>query len=272
MTDFLGHSSNYSYTQRVLRLLHSRFSDEPYPTWHPHGASNLGWDGVRGQLTPDIDSLPSLDHAIFLINAVKFHAGQIYHLFDDITFTQQLNSFYSSPAEKAGEMRLWYIHFLILIAFGKAFIVGEVQTTSPPGANLFIHAVQSLPAAAYLIQDFITSAEILCCIALYYLAVVSRISAYDKIGQAVRLGILSGMPTPMQGSIDDDQIQRYRKSWWTIVVLDRQISAYLGLPLQIQDDDITAPFPVFAESEQRKAAIGIQIRLSRAMSVVMNSM
>ncbi|KAF4969352.1 hypothetical protein FSARC_3427 [Fusarium sarcochroum] len=266
---FLGHSSNYSYTQRVLRLLHSRFSQDPYPTWHPHGSSNLGWDGVRPHVTPEIDNLPSLDHAMFLLNAVKFHAGQVYHLFDDGSFTQQLYLFYSNPAEGINEMKLWYIHFLILIALGKSFIVCDAQVPSPPGADLFIHAVQLLPETTYLIQDFITSSEILCCMALYYLSVDSRVSAYDK---AVRLAFAGGMHTPMKRfSIDDNLIQRYRKSWWTIVVLDRQISAYLGLPIQVQDDDITAPLPVFAESEQRTAAMAIQIGLSRVMSVVMNS-
>ncbi|KAJ4252446.1 hypothetical protein NW762_011047 [Fusarium torreyae] len=160
---------------------------------------------------------------MFLLNAVNFHAGQVYHLFDDASFTQQLYSFYSNPAEMVDEMKLWYIHFLILIALGKSFIVCDAQVTSPPGADLFIHAVQLMPETTYLIQDFITSSEILCCMALYYLAVDSRVSAYDKIGQA------------------------------------------------IQDDDITAPLPVFAESEQRTAAMAIQIGLSRVMSVVMNS-
>ncbi|CAG9947829.1 unnamed protein product [Clonostachys rosea f. rosea IK726] len=271
---YLGHSSNYSYTQRVLRLLHARCSNDPFPygTYIPAEASGLGWDGKRATVESETDTLPSLDYAIFLLNAVKFHAGQIYHLFDETSFMPQLYHFYSDPVENMTKMDLWYIHFLILLAFGKAFVVSEVQEGKPPGSELFVRAVKLFPETTYLLGDFVTATEILCCTALYYQALDARVLAYDKIGQAVRIAIGSGMHTPMQpDQVDQELIQRCRKAWWTIVVVDRQISCLIGLPIQVRDEDITTPLPVFPDSNQRNASLTIQVGLSRALAHVVNT-
>lgn len=45
----------------------------------------------------------------------------------------------------------------------------------------------------------------------------------------------------------------------------------MGLPIQVRDEDITAPLPVFPDSEQRTAAMTIQVGLSRALAHVVNS-
>ena len=129
----------------------------------------------------EVGSLPSIDHAIFLLNAVKFHAGQIYHMFDEDTFMPQLHQFYTNPAENVHVMKIWYIHFLVLLAFGKAFVVCETQGVNPPGSDLFVRAAKLLPEATYLFGDFIAATEILSCMALYYQALDGRVAAYEKV-------------------------------------------------------------------------------------------
>jgi hypothetical protein len=71
--------------------------------------------------------------------------------------------------------------------------------------------------------------------------------------------------------VDQELIQRCRKAWWTIVVVDRQISCLIGLPIQVRDEDITTPLPVFPDSNQRNASLTIQVGLSRALAHVVNS-
>ncbi|KAJ5100260.1 hypothetical protein N7456_006312, partial [Penicillium angulare] len=268
------HSSNYSFTQRILRLLHCRLSCEPYPPseWHPCGSYEFGWDKQDISVEAEIGGLPSKDHALYLLSAVKFRAGQIYHLYDEEFFMSQLDQFYLSPAENVSNMKVWYIHFLVLLAFGKAFVVCDADGRRPPGSYLFLRAVKLLPDATYLISDFITATEILCCMALYYQALDGRVAAYEKIGQATRMGLTMGMHTCMQpDSLDETLIQRCRKVWWTVVVLDRQISGLLGLPIQVRDDDIATPFPIFPDSEQQAAASKLQIGLSRALAQVVKT-
>lgn len=80
------------------------------------------------------------------------------------------------------------------------------------------------------------------------------------------MGLTAGMHTSMQpNSLNEAFIQRCRRLWWTVVILDRQISTTLGLPIQIRDEDITAPLPSFPDSEKRAAATEIQVGLSRAL-------
>lgn len=70
--------------------------------------------------------------------------------------------------------------------------------------------------------------------------------------------------------LDKAFIQRCRKAWWTVVVLDRQISALLGMPIQIREDDMSAPLPI-CSSPQAQAALEIQVGLSRALAQIVNS-
>lgn len=67
-------------------------------------------------------------------------------------------------------------------------------------------------------------------------------------------------------------VQRCRNVWWTVYVLDRQMSSLMGLPLAIQDEDISAAIPTFPGSPQKTLAIKIHVKLSRVLSQILNSM
>lgn len=153
-------------------------------------AYDLGWNSRDGLLGPNSGSdsnndnpplaLPSLDYSEYLINAVKFHCGQIFHLFDDTDFHQRLQQFYAEPdrnvaREKAG---LWYIHFLLILAFGKIFVMKKPVGRRPCGAEFFLKAMQILPPAHALCHDPVVATEMLCCIALYLQSVDHRNAAH----------------------------------------------------------------------------------------------
>ncbi|KAK7742552.1 hypothetical protein SLS63_000116 [Diaporthe eres] len=136
-------------------------------------AYDLGWNSREGLLGsssgPDSTkdnpplALPSLDYSEYLINAVKFHCGQIFHLFDDNDFHQRLQQFYAEhdrhiAREKAG---LWYIHFLLILAFGKIFVMKKPVGKRPCGAEFFLKAMQILPPAHILCHDPVVATEML---------------------------------------------------------------------------------------------------------------
>lgn len=144
-------------------------------------AYDLPWDGTRsvpGSTTPTI---PSVDYAIFLINAVKFHCAQMLHLFDEEDFMASFHQFYSDTDKSAWKQSLWYIQFLMIIAFGKTFVQQKHQSPRPPGAEFFTHALQLLPDTNKLCREPVIAAEILCCIALYLQALDSRNPAYVTV-------------------------------------------------------------------------------------------
>jgi proline utilization trans-activator len=252
-------------------------------------AYDLPWDGTRSLPESSTPTIPSIDFAIFLINAVKFHCAQMLHLFDEEEFMARFHQFYSDTDKTAWKQSLWYIQFLMIIAFGKTFVQRKHQTARPPGAEFFTHALQLLPDTNRLCGEPAIAAEILCCIALYLQALDSRNAAHvtvscsfhcvsstwltlRKIGQAMRVALVQGMHTDMPiEHLGQPLVQRCRKIWWTIYILDRHMTSLMGLPQSIRDEDITCPLPDFTTSPQRTATLNIQIKLARVHAEITRS-
>ncbi|KAG7405975.1 Proline utilization trans-activator [Fusarium oxysporum f. sp. rapae] len=270
---YLGTSSNWSFTRRVLSLTHEYIHQSPISVDNllfDGLAYDLGWDGSR--ITPALDPpvMPSLDHAVFLINTVKFHCGQLFHLFDEETFMAYLHEFYADPSSHIAAADLPYIHLLLILAFGKAFAENNnYQAKRPPGADYFVTALRLLPSIHILVYEPLISTEILCCIALYFESLDYRHSSHGFIGQAMRVALGQGMHTDMPvDQLGDRIVERSRRIWWTVYVLDREMTSLMGLPQSVHDDDIHHQLPHFDGSTQRVAALHMQIRLCRTIASV----
>ncbi|KAJ5477650.1 hypothetical protein N7530_003159 [Penicillium desertorum] len=273
---YLGHTSTWSLTVRLLHLTHEALYNCPFPSAAHHVDSmtyDLEWNGLRSQAIPDVRGLPSLDHALFLINAAKFHTGQLFHLFDEPRFMAQLYHFYENPAENICTAGLWLPHFLVIIALGKAFIGAKSRGKTPPGAEFFRAAFMMLPDYSFLWKDPSTSAEILCAFTLYLQSIDWRTSAHNMIGQALRILQVHGYHTDLSSRFANEQdLIRFQNIWWTVYVLERQVSVLMGVPLTISDNDITASLPLFADSSLKTATVAIHVKLSKAFSRVVNAL
>lgn len=191
---YLGTSSNWSFARKVLGMLHEHVYHSPLPTGSllfDESAYDLDWDGSRTTVSPEIPMTPTLDFSIYLINAVKFHAGQLYHLFDEKAFMENLYAFHENPAHYMGTSSLWYIHYLLLLAFGKAFVVQRNHGPRPAGCEFFIKALQLLPDMTRLSRDPLISTEILCCIALYLQSLDFRSTAYSYVCPSFQLWLVA---------------------------------------------------------------------------------
>ncbi|KAF2019448.1 Zn(II)2Cys6 transcription factor [Aaosphaeria arxii CBS 175.79] len=273
---YLGTSSNWSFHGRVLSLVHE------YVYSAPLSGADLLFDGLAYDLPYDAPIIlpegaapiiPGIDYAIYLINAVKFHCAQLVHLFDEDEFMTNLHNFYSDPDTSTAKQSLWYIHFLLIMAFGKTFVQNKnsaSRRSGPPGADFFARALQLLPDNNRLCrQEPAQVAEILCCEALYLQALDSRNAAHMTIGQAMRVAQGNGMHTDMPTQyLGEQYVQRCRKIWWTIYVLDRQMSSLMGLPLAIKDEDISCQLPIYPGSPHRTAALNMQIKLARILATI----
>ncbi|KAM0273244.1 hypothetical protein ACHAQH_008380 [Verticillium albo-atrum] len=58
-------------------------------------------------------------------------------------------------------------------------------------------------------------------------------------------------------------VERCRRAWWTVYILDREFTSLMGLPLTIQDDDVNCPLPKFDGQMQRMATLEMQVKLCR---------
>ncbi|KAM3444326.1 hypothetical protein MY4824_000215 [Beauveria thailandica] len=90
-------------------------------------------------------AVPTVDYALHLVNMVKFHCGQVFHLFDEEEFMRKLCNFSADPRPNVVRTRLWYIHFLLILAFGKALVPKTSGGRRPPGADFYCAAMNLLP-------------------------------------------------------------------------------------------------------------------------------
>jgi hypothetical protein len=180
---YLGTSSNWSFTRRILSLAHQHAYQEalsPEALLFDEMTYELPWDGLRTTPGPDVPIVPTRDHTMYLINAVKFRCGQLYHLFEEGEFMASLQEFYSGDGHTMTNS-LWYIHFLLILAFGKGFVQPKAQGKKPPGVGYFVKALQLLPDPGALYRDPMVATEILCCIALYSQSIDCRTSAHNYV-------------------------------------------------------------------------------------------
>ncbi|QQK41562.1 Fungal transcriptional regulatory protein, N-terminal [Penicillium digitatum] len=269
-TFYLGTSSNWSFTRRVLSLAHQHLYQDALPTEtliFDETTYELGWDGLRTTPGPDVPVVPTRDHTMYLINAVQFRCGQLYHLFDEDEFMSSLQKFYTGDGQSMTNT-LWYIHFLLILAFGKGFVQPKAQGKKPPGVCYFVKALQLLPDPTALYRDPMLGTEILCCIALYYQCVDYRTSAHNYIGQAIRIAMAQGMHTSMPvEDLGHDMVQRSGKIWWTIYILDREMTSLMGLPQSINDRYVQTQLPTFADPSETMS-LGMHIKLSQIIAEV----
>lgn len=93
-----------------------------------------------------------------------------------------------------------------------------------------------------------------------------------QIGQALRIALEQGMHTNMQDEgLDQNYVQRCRKVWWTVYILDRQMSSLMGVPLAVRDEDISASLPTCSGTLQQALALELNVKLSRIISQILTS-
>lgn len=180
--DLLGTSSNWAFNRRVLSIVHERLTGQPPPADRisfDGTLYDLGWDGLGDGASPDPDLTPTADYAIYLINAVKFHCGQMFHLFDEPSFMKQFHEFYDGSEPRP--IGLWYVHFLLILAFGKAFTARRTISKRPPGCELYVQAMKLLPDITILTGEPLRAVEVLCCKALYLQCLDFRCAAYNVV-------------------------------------------------------------------------------------------
>jgi proline utilization trans-activator len=184
----LGKSSNWSFGRRVLRMTCDRLGVElPTENLHFQGSVyRLDWQVLRHRSEPSAHALPAPDYGIYLINATKFHCGQIFHLFDEEEFMRNFTTFNEHKNGIDRVSQSWYVHYMLVLAFGKAFVARNAQEGRPPGADLFLEAMRHLPEITLFSDDSvdtdsIESIEILICAALYLQSLDFRAAAYNLV-------------------------------------------------------------------------------------------
>ncbi|RAH71354.1 Zn(II)2Cys6 transcription factor [Aspergillus aculeatinus CBS 121060] len=274
---WLAPSSTWSFTARLTLLLAEKLElDSPYsaPNFSGEDIYVLRLKSCPPDDPPDISGLPSIDHALYLFNTVKFHLGQSYRFLDEATFVEHLQEFYhGNAAEKAAASRLWFVQFLLVLSFGNAFLSSRCKcTTEPPGSKFFIRAMALMPDHASVWKDSLVAIEVLALAGLYLYSIDHRESAHVYLGQAIRIAQLEGLHTQLpEEEIGLQTVERCRNLWWTLYIMDRHFSCSLGIPMLTRDSDITTVLDSPSACSQRDTTLCLQVRLSHLLSFILTT-
>ncbi|KAH0591670.1 hypothetical protein MHUMG1_10580 [Metarhizium humberi] len=190
----------------------------------------------------NISGLPSLNHALYLFTTVKFHLGQTYRLFDEVEFESEIKDFYANAVQNVSEYRVWFIKFLLVLAFGTAFHTSHTTAQEPPGARFFSRAMALMPGPGCMWKESMLGIEILAMAGLYLFCIDDRESAHCYLSNAIRIAQMEGLHTQLpQEELGAEKVTHCRDLWWTLYIMDRHFSSSLGLPMSVQDGDITTP-------------------------------
>lgn len=121
---------------------------------------------------------------MLLYNTVKFRLGELFGIVDEKNFLRIFEEFHQNPLETAQTHLLWFIKYLMVIAFGKALISYPNPTAlSPSGSDLAARALSLLPDVAFLQDErpALLAIEVCALVALYFQSVDMRSPAYQYV-------------------------------------------------------------------------------------------
>ncbi|KAF5003856.1 hypothetical protein FDECE_9621, partial [Fusarium decemcellulare] len=268
--------STWSFTLRLMLMLGDKLQPGAHmipPQLIESDVYTLSWNQSSPHELPDITGLPSLDHALYLFQSFKFHLGSTYRLFDEVEFEGQIREFYANAQQKAIDSRLWFVKYLLILAFGTAFHAPPSNSKEPPGAKFFVRAMGLMPDHTALWKDSLLAIEVLAMAGLYLYSIDERESAHVYLGQAIRIAQLEGLHTQLpDNELGIETVTCCRDLWWTLYIMDRHFSSSLGLPMSVQDSDITTTVNPPNIGSQGDSARSLQVNLSHLLSVILTTL
>lgn len=81
-----------------------------------------------------------------------------------------------------------------------------------------------------------------------------------------------GMHTDMSvADLGEKLVSRCRKIWWTVYVMDSQMTSLMGLPQSLSYEAISTQLPTYLGSTQRTGACAMHIKLTQILSDISTS-
>ncbi|KAF7557673.1 hypothetical protein G7046_g5980 [Stylonectria norvegica] len=225
---------------------------------------------LHGMSSP---TLLSKTRSYNLFNVFVSFMGINQHFLDPRTFSDSLTLLYQTEATQARQIQtMWFTQYLLVMAMGMLIGSPSEGAANPPGTAYFAEAIKRLPPMHELGSHGVTSVEILCLITLYLQWCDRKHDAYLYIGAAIRLAIALGCPLPYdeQQGLPSEICHRVRV-WWTAYMLDRRLSAGLGLPVAADDRQLRADLPRASAGFEPPLPLIINVRITRATGEIMTS-
>ncbi|KAM0270802.1 hypothetical protein ACHAPA_003284 [Fusarium lateritium] len=248
---YMGPASSWAFCRRVLAFVGKHLpeaNNEP-PPWHLDGvAFRLQWRPLMPEEPPDISNLPPSDYAFFLIQTARFYLGPLASLIDEAEFLQHFKELYQDASAKAASC-------------------GKSVDGRPPGYQYAARAMPLMPELAGIALDPVLSAQALTLAALYFQSIDMRVAAYQHIGQALRICVLSGFHRHMpEEAVGAQHSKRCHVIFWVVYMLDQEFAALIGATSSIRDEDITNKLPSQADDSLSSLSLTLHVQLARLIA------
>ncbi|KAI1881660.1 hypothetical protein JX265_000486 [Neoarthrinium moseri] len=283
---YVGDSATLSYLQLIRMLVESiagksRFTMDP----KRHMIMEARIEPPPSNMA--IGVLPERRTADVLIEAYFVNTTGLVEVFDRKTFLDQVDQCYNDPLT---------VDPSVLCQLNLVFAIGLVLCRPDPRseeeaiikklcankdinrAEVFFRNAKSLadPVSGFEDADF-WSVQALLLMALYMLSVSKRNAAYAYYGMAVRSAFALGLHREEDALIfSKTEIKVRRNLWRALFVLDRFLSASLGRPTAISEDDcsehaLDAPETSFDTEADKiaSAALDAAVRTCRVIGATL---
>ncbi|KAK5172274.1 uncharacterized protein LTR77_003912 [Saxophila tyrrhenica] len=275
---YLGPSSTWSFSRRVLAHLEEYVS----PNAGTFPSTPLYLDGAAYRFDPEerrhqtcdpaLDIAagttqtapwPAFDHALYLFHTVQFRLGQILHFTDsEQSFSNLYSTLQDDCAPTEGHAPFQRAYILLILAFGRALLChahGGQSSAAPKGSQYAAEACSLLPTIHSPDQDNVLAIRVFGLAALYLQSLDMRVTAFEFAGRALRLCYVTGIHRGAASNVADEATRSsIDKLWWSVYMLDQHLSALMGAPSAVQDNDVTAQLPCADASSPQDAALGVQ--------------
>ncbi|KAH6653841.1 fungal-specific transcription factor domain-containing protein [Truncatella angustata] len=244
---YVGDSATLSYLQLIRIIVdgiagESRFTKDP----KRHMIMEARIDPPPCNTPPGV--LPDRRTADVLVESYFVNTSGLIEVFDRRTFLDQLNQCYFDPLTVDPavicQLNLVFAIGLVLskpvIGSEEEAIIQKVRENKTVNrAEVFFRNAKGLadPISGFEDADF-WSVQALVLMVIYMLSVSKRNAAYAYYGMAVRSAFALGLHREEDSVIFTPMQRKVRRNLWrSLYVLDRFLSASLGRPTAISDED-----------------------------------
>ncbi|KAL5615305.1 uncharacterized protein BROUX77_001142 [Berkeleyomyces rouxiae] len=199
---------------------------------------------IIGAFAPPVPDLPSLEITRHLL---YHYYNSIHTMFPIIhwpSFREEIDRMYAQGSGHCESPDFLAVFFAVLA-------LGSLSSSEPPPHH-YAHRVyqqgELLEAARKLIDPWSTSGTLnhvkaLTLIVIGFNETNLKAGAFMWLGAAVRAAQSLGLYADTGSGLGFVEVEMRRRVWWTLYVLDRSMSAEMGRPVLIDDNDCDIPLP-----------------------------
>ncbi|KAI0199958.1 fungal-specific transcription factor domain-containing protein [Astrocystis sublimbata] len=206
------------------------------------------WGGTPG---PSIRNLPPKTRAIALCTESLDNATCLLRIVHKPSFYEMLHNLYDNPSDEMGTEEKRNLALLYsAMALGCMYDVADDGLSNSPPYKLSIdEALNYYNSAKLLLQDItecrdLVSLQALLFMILFLQSISSLSTCYGFVGIALRSALRMGLHRHLPHvKLDPVEAETRRRVFYICRQMDTYVSALLGFPLLLNDDDIDQLLP-----------------------------